>query len=85
MPAEEPDLSLENIERLHRKIQSQQDDIYTFLMREYTDIAVEERLKYLATILNDFFKDYIFDADDELRHEGYVIKRFFPKSSSENI
>ncbi len=57
MPAEEPDLSPENIERLHRKIQSQQDDIYTFLMREYPDIAVEERLKYLATILNDFFDD----------------------------
>jgi len=57
MPVEEPDLSPENIERLHRKIQSQQDDIYAFLMREYPDIAVEERLKYLATILNDFFDD----------------------------
>ncbi|WP_456381811.1 hypothetical protein [Hydrogenimonas sp.] len=84
MSLETPDLSPGNVERLHRKLQSQREDIYTFLKREYPDGGVEERLKYLAAILNDFFEEYTFGEDDELRDGGYVIKRFFPGIRSEN-
>jgi hypothetical protein len=75
------DLRPERIAALHERIRRQEKDIYTFLMEEFPDIAVEERLRYLAAILNDFFDDYTFDPNDELRHEGYVIKRFFPAAS----
>jgi len=76
------DLSAEHIKSLHEKIQAQDEDIYTFLKREFPDLVVEDRLKYLATILNDFFYDYTFDPNDEMRHDGYIIKRFFPKDSN---
>jgi len=72
------DLSVEYIKSLHEKIQAQDEDIYTFLQKEFPDLVVEDRLKYLATILNDFFDDYTFDENDEMRRDGYVIKRFFP-------
>ncbi|SFP22708.1 hypothetical protein [Hydrogenimonas thermophila] len=72
------DLSVEYIKSLHKKIQAQDDDIYTFLQKEFPDMVVEDRLKYLATILNDFFDDYTFDENDEMRRDGYIIKRFFP-------
>lgn len=77
--SENLDLSIEYIKSLHEKIQAQDDDIYTFLQREFPDMVVEDRLKYLATILNDFFDDYTFNEDDEMRKDGYIIKRFFPK------
>lgn len=73
------DLSVEYIKLLHKKIQAQDEDIYTFLQKEFPDMVVEDRLKYLAAILNDFFDDYTFDENDEMRREGYIIKRFFPK------
>jgi len=76
------DLSVEHIESLNEKIQAQDDDIYTFLQRVFPDLKVEDRLKYLATILNDHFDDYTFDENDEIRRDGYIIKRFFPKRNS---
>jgi len=74
-----PDLSVEHIARLHEKAMAQSEDLYTFLLREFPDIPVEERLQYLAAILNDHFDDYAFDNDDELKHDGYIVKRFYPK------
>ena len=76
------DLSVEHIESLNEKIQAQDDDIYTFLQRVFPDLKVEDRLKYLATILNDHFDDYTFDENDEIRRDSYIIKRFFPKRNS---
>jgi len=76
------DLSVEHIESLNEKIQAQDDDIYTFLQRVFPGLKVEDRLKYLATILNDHFDDYTFDENDEIRRDGYIIKRFFPKRNS---
>jgi len=73
------DLSIEYIKSLHEKIQAQDDDMYTFLQQEFPDMVVEDRLKYLAAILNDFFDDYTFDENDEMSRDGYIIKRFFPK------
>ena len=45
-----------------------------FLKKEFPDISIEDRLKYLATILNDFFEDYEFD-ENAPRHkdEDYSI------------
>ncbi|WP_457596434.1 hypothetical protein [Hydrogenimonas sp.] len=76
----EPDLSVERIAALHAKAMAQNDDLYTFLRREFPDIPVEERLKYLAAILNDHFDDYTFDPEDEYRVDGYIVKRFLPRS-----
>jgi len=78
------DLSEENISRLHKKCQKQNKDLYLFLKDEFPELNVEERLKYLATILNDFFEDYEFDKDAP-RHkdDGYSIVKFFPKGIRE--
>ena len=76
---EEVDLSVGNILKFNTKAQLQKDDLYTFLKREFPDIPVEERLKYLSAVLNDFFEEYTFDSDDEFSADGYVIKRFYPK------
>jgi hypothetical protein len=40
---------------------------------------VEDRLKYLAAILNDFFEEYEHDPADEMSIDGYRIKRFMPR------
>ncbi len=52
---------------------------YSWLKGHFPHLTVEERLKYLATILNEHFDDYQTDTDGEIRDGGYVIKRFFPK------
>jgi len=73
------DLSIEHISKLNSELQNQNKDIYSFLKEKFPDMAVEDRLKYLATILNDFFDEYEFDENDEFRSDGYIIKRFYPK------
>jgi hypothetical protein len=75
----EPDLSLGNILCLHTRAQLQKEDLYTFLRKEFPEIPVEDRLKYLAAILNDFFEEYGYDPEDEMSVDGYRIKRFMPK------
>jgi hypothetical protein len=75
----EVDLSVGNILKLNTKAQLQNDDLYTFLKREFPDISVEDRLKYLSAVLNDFFEAYRFESDDEFSVDGYIIKRFYPK------
>jgi hypothetical protein len=76
---DEPDLSPGNILRLHTRAQLQREDLYTFLRKELPEIPVEDRLKYLAAILNDFLEEYEYDSDDEMSIDGYRIKRFLPK------
>jgi len=73
------DLSVENIAKLHNKCKQQKDDLYIFLKNEYPNISVEDRLKYLSTVLNDFFEEYRFDNNDRHNDEGYSIVKFFPK------
>ena len=73
------DLSVENIAKLHNKCKNQDKDLYTFLKEEYPNISVEDRLKYLSTVLNDFFEEYKFDNEDRYKEEGYSIVKFFPK------
>jgi len=73
------DLSVGNILKLNTRAQLQNDDLYTFLKREFPEISAEDRLKYLSAILNDFFEAYTFDSNDEFSSDGYIIKRFYPK------
>jgi len=73
------DLSVENIAKLHNKCKNQDKDLYNFLKEEYPNISVEDRLKYLSTVLNDFFEEYKFDNEDRYKEEGYSIVKFFPK------
>ena len=75
----ELDLSVENIAKINAKVQAQDKDLYAFLKNEFADISVEDRLKYLSTILNDHFDDYEFDSKDEYSVDGYIVKRFYPK------
>jgi len=74
------DLSEENIKRLNDKCQAQDKHLYEFLKDEFPDLNTEDRLKYLATILNDYFEDYDFDEKAERHKEdGYSIVKFWPK------
>jgi len=75
------DLSEENIKKLHQKCKAQNKDLYMFLKDEFPDISVEDRLKYLATVLNDFIEEYEWD-EKAPRHkdEGYLIVKFRPKN-----
>ncbi len=79
-----PDLSEERIQRLHGEAQNQSEDLYTFLKKKFPDLPIEERLRYLAAILNDFLEEYRWENDDELKDEGYIVKRFYPKAGAEN-
>jgi DNA-binding transcriptional regulator GbsR (MarR family) len=80
--AENIDLSVENIKKLNEKCQKQDKHLYEFLKEEYPEISTEDRLKYLATVLNDHFDDYEFDEKAERHKEdGYSIVKFWPKGN----
>jgi len=74
------DLSEENIKKLHNKCKLQDKDLYLFLKNEFPHLDIEDRLKYLSTILNDFLEEYEYN-EKAPRHkdEGYSIVKFFPK------
>ncbi|GAB6074271.1 hypothetical protein [Nautilia lithotrophica] len=80
---EQLDLSVENIKNLHNKCKKQEKDLYMFLKDEMPNISIDDRLKYLATILNDFIEEYEWD-EKAPRHkdEGYSIVKFWPKNQS---
>ena len=73
------DLSEKNIKNLHNKCKNQDKDLYSFLKKEFPELSTEDRLKYLSTILNDFFEEYKFNNEDRLSDEGYSIVKFYPK------
>ena len=75
----ELDLSEENIAKLHKKCKNQDKDLYMFLKDEFPELSVEDRLKYLATTLNDFLEEYSFKNDDRHSEDGYSIVKFYPK------
>jgi predicted type IV restriction endonuclease len=77
------DLSEENIKKLNEKCQNQDKHLYEFLKDEFPELKTEEKLKYLATILNDFFEDYEFDEKAPRHKEnGYSIVKFWPKKKA---
>ena len=61
------------------KCKNQDKDLYIFLKDEFPNISIEDRLKYLSTILNDFLEEYHFKNDDRHSDEGYSIVKFYPK------
>jgi len=77
------DLSEEFITKLHHKCKNQKEDLYTFLKNEFPNLDIEDRLKYLATVLNDYMEEYEWD-EKAPRHkdEGYLIVKFYPTHSS---
>jgi hypothetical protein len=77
------DLSEENIKKLHDKCKKQDKDLYMFLKEEMPDISTEDRLKYLASVLNDFLEEYEWDENAK-RHkdDGYSIVKFWPKKET---
>jgi hypothetical protein len=77
---EKLDLSIENIKKLHEKCKKQNKDLYMFLKEELPEITTEDRLKYLASILNDYIEEYEWDEKAE-RHkdDGYSIVKFYLK------
>jgi len=76
------DLSVENIKKLNDKCQNQNKHLYEFLKDEFPELSTEDRLKYLATILNDFFEDYEFNEKaDRYKEDGYSIVKFWPKGN----
>ena len=74
------DLSEKNIKNLHKKCKLQDKDLYMFLKEEFPNLSTEDRLKYLAAILNDYLEEYEWD-EKAVRHkdDGYSIVKFFPK------
>jgi len=79
------DLSIENIKKLNDKCQNQDKHLYEFLKDEFPELSTEDRLKYLATILNDFFEDYEFNEKaDRHKEDGYLIVKFYPKGKEKN-
>jgi hypothetical protein len=76
----ELDFSEEFIRELNRECQQQSDHLYNFLKGKFPELTTEERLKYLAVILNDHLEEYQFDtAGERHREDGYSIVKFFPK------
>jgi len=75
------DLSEKNIKQIHEKCKNQDKDLYMFLKDEFPSLSVEDRLKYLATVLNDFIEEYEWD-EKAPRHKdgGYSIVKFKPKN-----
>jgi len=77
------DLSPGTILKLHTRAQFQKEDLYSFLKKELPELDPETRLQYLSAILNDFLEEYRWDPEEEMRMDGYRIKRFFPKGRND--
>ncbi len=72
-------MDLKEIAKLHEKCKECGEDLYSFLEREFPDISIEERLKIMASILNEHLEEYDYDQADKLKREDYSITRFHPK------
>jgi len=68
-----------DIEKLHRKCQEGECDLYSFLEKELPELSIEDRLKVMAEILNDYLEEYDYDQADKLKRESYSITKFKPK------
>jgi hypothetical protein len=68
-----------NIKEIHQKCQKQSEDLYSFLEKELPSLTVDERLKVMAEVLNDYLEEYEYNQKDKLKKEEYSITKFFPK------
>jgi Fe-S oxidoreductase len=74
------DLSIKNIKKLHEKFKTQNGHLYEFLKKEFPELSTEDRLKYLASVLNDYIEEYEWDEKAERhREDGYSIVKFYSK------
>ncbi len=72
-------MDLKKIADLHEKCKECGEDLYSFLEREFPDISIEERLRIMASILNEHLEEYDYDQADKLKRDDYSITRFHPK------
>ncbi len=68
-----------DIEVLHKKCQKSDCDLYSFLEKELPDLDIEERLRVMAEILNDYLEEYDYNQADKLKRDSYSITKFYPK------
>ncbi len=72
-------MDLKRIEELHKECKKGDKDLYSFLEERHPDISIEDRLKLMAEVLNEYLEEYDYDQSDKLKKEGYSITRFVPK------
>jgi len=68
-----------DIKKLHQKCQEGECDLYSFLEKELPELGIEDRLKVMAEILNDYLEEYEYDQSDKLKRNEYSITKFKPK------
>jgi len=68
-----------DIEKLYEKSMRSDEDLYSFLEKELPDLSIEDRLKVMASILNDYLESYEYDQKEKLKREEYSITKFKPK------
>ncbi len=72
-------MDLEKIQALHKKCQAQECDLYSFLEKEFPELSIEDRLKVMASVLNEHLEEYEYNQADKLKREDYSITKFYPK------
>ena len=72
-------MDLKRIEALHKECKKGDKDLYSFLEERHPELSIEERLKMMAEVLNEYLEEYHYDQADKLKKEEYSITRFVPK------
>ncbi|BCD68780.1 hypothetical protein [Nitratiruptor sp. YY09-18] len=72
-------MDLEKIKKLHNSCQEQEHDLYSYLEKTLPELDIEERLKVMASILNEYLDEYEYNQKDKLKRQDYSITKFFPK------
>ena len=57
----------------------QECDLYSFLEKELPELSIEERLKVMAEVLNEYLEEYNYDSSKKIKRDAYSITQFHPK------
>ncbi len=68
-----------DIKDLHKKCKMQECDLYSFLEKELPELSIEERLKVMAEVLNEYLEEYNYDSSKKIKRDAYSITQFHPK------
>ena len=68
-----------DIKKLHTKCKNQEEDLYSFLEKELPELSIEERLKVMAEVLNEYLEEYEYDSSKKIKRDAYSITQFHPK------
>ena len=68
-----------DIKRLHEKCKTQECDLYSFLEKELPELTIEDRLKVMAEVLNEYLEEYAYDSTKKIKRDAYSITQFHPK------